>query len=357
MSKSRCFVVGAGLALLSVAPACGSAADPAQGTALQATTAAGCDALSTVPADLACTGLYSDAERQQVGADMLFFEPGFSLWSDGAEKRRFLALPPGARIDTAMADRWRFPVGTRTWKEFSIRVGGELRRAETRYMVKTGPTEWLAATYAWSPDQRSARRVRNGVDHVFGTEYSIPDETTCVRCHAGAPDSVLGFEAVLLAAPEARGATLATLAPMLTAPLDSAEFQVPGRPEERAALGYLHANCGIACHNTSPRADALGSAFPMRLELDASPRMLGPEARVESATVYRSGVDVRTLGYASPEFPPVASRRIAPGSPDASVLAYRMNSRGAGTAMPPIGTTIIDRGGVAQIRAWIAGLR
>src|SRR5688572_31053294 len=56
------------------------------------------------------------------------------LWADGATKRRWLFLPDGAQIDSADPDHWRFPAGTRLWKEFT-RDGV---RVETRIMHKTG---------------------------------------------------------------------------------------------------------------------------------------------------------------------------------------------------------------------------
>jgi hypothetical protein len=60
--------------------------------------------------------------------------------------------------------------------------------------------------------------------------------------------------------------------------------------------------------------------------------------------------------------PPVAAGRgagghlvsIAPGDPDASILAYRMASAEPGVAMPELGKETVDPAGVAVIRRWIA---
>ena len=59
--------------------------------------------------------------------------------------------------------------------------------------------------------------------------------------------------------------------------------------------------------------------------------------------------------------PPVAAGRgagghkvsIAPGDPDASILAYRMSSTEPGVAMPELGRSANDEAGIAAIRAWI----
>jgi hypothetical protein len=98
-----------------------------------------------------------------------------------------------------------------------------------------------------------------------GARYTIPAEADCRACHEGAPVPVLGFSALQLSpdrdplAPHAddpaarqelttidtliaRG-LLRNLPPALRAPRIAASS-----PVERAALGYLHGNCGN-CHN------------------------------------------------------------------------------------------------------------
>jgi hypothetical protein len=59
--------------------------------------------------------------------------------------------------------------------------------------------------------------------------------------------------------------------------------------------------------------------------------------------------------------PPVAAGRgsggksfsIVPGSPDDSILLYRMESTEPGIMMPELGRTLVDEEGVALIRQWI----
>ena len=55
------------------------------------------------------------------------FHPRYPLWSDDADKERFIYLPPGTQIDTTLPDRWEFPMGTRLYKPFSrMRVSRRL---------------------------------------------------------------------------------------------------------------------------------------------------------------------------------------------------------------------------------------
>ena len=79
-----------------------------------------------VAARLSETGLFvashpnqgSSGASPEVSPGVYRFTPAFELWSDGATKRRWIYLPPGSRIDTRDPDAWRFPTGTKLWKEF-----------------------------------------------------------------------------------------------------------------------------------------------------------------------------------------------------------------------------------------------
>jgi hypothetical protein len=76
-----------------------------------------------LPADLFCTGLYADRKLSRINGGAMPYTPGVTLWSDGAEKHRYLYLPPSTTIDTSNLDAWRFPVGTKAWKEFRVDGG------------------------------------------------------------------------------------------------------------------------------------------------------------------------------------------------------------------------------------------
>ena len=65
------------------------------------------------PSRLSQTGLYD--KSGEIDPRNLPFVPQYPLWSDGAEKSRWIQLPEGARIDVSDIDVWRFPAGTRFW--------------------------------------------------------------------------------------------------------------------------------------------------------------------------------------------------------------------------------------------------
>jgi len=137
------------------------------------------------PHDLACTGLYANLASKTVADGLRPYAPAVPFWSDGADKNRWIYLPPGTAIDGTDALEWNFPVGTKVWKEFN--VGGH--RVETRFFEKLGASFWVHASYQWSADETSALRV-DGADFTTasGASYHIPIPSECDKCHNGRKD-------------------------------------------------------------------------------------------------------------------------------------------------------------------------
>jgi hypothetical protein len=103
------------------------------------------------PARLSDTGLFVDAAQRVASPDVIAFEPAFALWSDGSAKRRWIFLPRGGGIDASNPEAWKFPRGTKLWKEFSHGT-----RVETRYIELARNGEWRFATYVWDEQGRDA---------------------------------------------------------------------------------------------------------------------------------------------------------------------------------------------------------
>ena len=242
----------------------------------------------SLPADLEATGFAAAAKSE--------FTPRHALWSDGQEKRRWIALPAGGAIDKSDADRWEFPRGTRAWKEFS-RDG---RRNETRFIERRADGSWRYATYAWSED--GTRATLAPEDGIPGR--GIPSRADCVACHEGAAAPLLSFSAVQL------------------------ETELP------PALGYLHANCGH-CHN-----DGALPALGLTLAQSAGDPAASAARTLRSLTAVASRI--RLHGSAAADRP--------------AILLARMKSRDPLTRMPPLGVDIVDAGGVALVERWLDAL-
>jgi hypothetical protein len=296
------------------------------------------------PLELRCAGLYSDFASKTVAPGVVPYDPGLHLWSDGADKSRWISLPAGQTIDTSNMDEWVFPVGTRLYKEFVL--GGV--RIETRMLWKRGPQNWYPTTYRWSADgQSSATELLTGELDVTDAGYEVPSQARCVKCHSGRRDFVLGFEAVSLSTPAATGLTMSALVAQsrLTKP-PSAPLTIPGTAVEQAALGYLHANCGETCHNANSDAAALYTGLFLRLEV-------GSLASVAATNAYKTSWNVATQLYMG------APKRVAPCDIASSCIYVRPSQRDglqdarAGTQMPPVDTHAVDAVGISAIAAWI----
>jgi mono/diheme cytochrome c family protein len=290
------------------------------------------------------TGLYAGAGELALAPQARAFEPRFRLWSDAADKARWIALPEGSSIDTTDMERWIFPLGTKVWKEFS-RDGVRL---ETRLIERYGPGSddyWMGA-FVWNDEQSEAELVELGQSDLLGTAHDAPSQEDCGACHNGEPGRLLGFSALQLSQDgETAGRwTLAELvaSDRLSSPPAAEGYRVPGDDVTIAALGYLHANCGN-CHN--PR----GTSWPdtqivLRLFLD--------EAVPEETTLFQSIVGQQLDYYRDPSL----TMRVVAGQPDQSAVLTRMQRREPRQQMPPLASEQVDPEGVAAVRAWIGAL-
>jgi hypothetical protein len=314
------------------------------------------------PALLSASGLYADLATDTQSAFARPYTPQFTLWSDGAEKRRWIYIPSGCVIDNTNPDSWIFPVGTRLWKEFAD-PNDPSKKLETRMIEHFGPgdTDWTFVAYAWRQDQSEAD-LTDGAEHDdwLGTAHDIPSSVQCKTCHhPSLPDhAVLGFDAIQLngAAPVTQVAL--SQEGLLLNPV-AADYVIPGDAAAVAALGYLHANCG-QCHN--PNNMPAANSFWMRVRTT--------DTDVTQTNTYVTGVNVATTGYhghvgqgggggagGSGDHP--ISTRILPGDPGDSCVWFRMSSRSGvpdqtiSDQMPPLATEDPDPTGLATIAAWI----
>ena len=160
-----------------------------------------------------------------------------------------------------------------------------------------------------------------------------------MACHGGTQSVILGFSAIQLA-PEADdgGVSLDTLDsenlwsdPIIEAP------HVPGNETERAALGYLHANCGH-CHNQDRPSHTGARCFDPDNRLDFRLSLVSLDSVADTPTR-------KTIGDV-----------VKPGAPGASRLIDLMSQRGLFKQMPPLATERVDHDAVELISAFIREL-
>lgn len=182
---------------------------------------------NSIPGTLSQTGVYSNILTKTPDTALKYFEVNAPLWSDGADKMRWIVLPPGKHItyiDTT--DLFDYPDGTRFVKLFRQErvLDDSTTRVywETRILVNKenaqGYDQWYGFSYKWNADATEATRVNpgEGFDTVFyhfprGTsnpqsykKWHFPSKSQCNLCHqssqgyAGGNDpvssrGVLGF--------------------------------------------------------------------------------------------------------------------------------------------------------------------
>lgn len=301
--------------------------------------------LSTrLPCALSQTGLYA-TDMVTLAEGVHPYAPRFELWSDGALKKRWVALPPGSKIDTSDMDYWTFPVGTKLWKEFT-RDGV---RVETRLIEKQASGSWYTVAYQWRPDQKEADAVPNGVVNASGTPHDIPNSDQCLTCHSQIPDKALGFSAIQLSHETSPPAdtlewNLATLVAdgLLTQP-PVAVLDVPGTDLDQRFFGYLHANCGH-CHNPKGTANSQ-TGLDMWLKVA---ELSGP---LTAMSVYEAILDI-DIAWLDGEHP-TAPKRVAPGSLPNSAVYQRFIEKGEVWSMPPLGTEVVDPTAKKLMEDWI----
>jgi hypothetical protein len=306
--------------------------------------ASACDVQPQDTTRLSTRGLYSDIASRTTMPGAIEYEPDYPLWSDGVQKRRWLILPPGTQIDTHNMAHWKFPIGTKLFKEFSLR--GKL--IETRLIERisdvTGnvKNDYFMGTFVWSEDQSDAVLTTDGVQDALRTDHDVPEQTACVACHRGEPGAYLGVSAVQLS----RSGMLNTLAKRSLLSVDpKRSFPIPGDEIQAAAVGYMNANCGH-CHSAHGVADLMRLRFlPEQADLP-----------IEQSEVYTTTIGQKITDWKV--HPDELQQRVVPGDPDHSALLYRMLQRGkekpaADDQMPPLATERVHHEGIAAIRAWI----
>jgi hypothetical protein len=140
-------------------------------------------AAETLPEWLSQTGCFLDQNAREPAPGVVPFDVRVPFWSDGAVKRRFLALPGGTPATIRPDGTVAFPVGSVLIKEFSLGDGP----IETRLMMKYRDGQWTGASYVWDSEGRDA--------HLVPTEDGLLANIEGVACQAHAALTAPGYRA------------------------------------------------------------------------------------------------------------------------------------------------------------------
>ncbi len=293
------------------------------------------------PQSLSEFGFFTSPAHQTVAMSVTPYRLNTPLWSDSAEKLRFVYIPEGQQAKANGDGLLDLPVGSALIKTFKL--GGKL--IETRVLLHRAQG-WVALPYVWDADQKEARLTLGGKRIALaGPEgkpisYAVPNKNQCKECHGAAGQ-------VIPIGPKAYNLAPAWLAALQKAgKLDSVPAVMKRIPlwEERdhadaalAARGYLEANCAH-CHNANGSASNSGLYLGW---LESDPIKLGVGKRPVAAGRGSGNLDFD----------------VVPGDPAHSILYYRMASLEGGVAMPELGRSALDPVGLAAVQRWIGEMK
>jgi uncharacterized repeat protein (TIGR03806 family) len=308
-----------------------------------------------LPPRLSQTGVFRSLADLAPNPGIIPFDVNTPLWSDGAAKRRWIALPGDARIDFAETGEWKFPPGTVFIKHFGLESG---RRLETRLLVVGRGGTSYGVTYKWRPDNSDADLLAESLTEDMTVEtpagprkrqWAYPSRNDCLLCHTTAAGFVLGVKTRQLNRSFAYpgGATDNQLRTwnhlgMFTRPIGEGAIPRYARlvpvsdtqaPLEHRVRSYLDANCAH-CH----RPGGARAAFDARFDTPLADQHLvnGP----------LTAADLGVHG----------ARLVTPGDPARSMLYLRTARRSDVFNMPPLATNEVDAEATAALAEWIKSL-
>ena len=109
------------------------------------------------PRTLAEFGFFADQSARVPKDDVIAYELNTPLFSDGADKLRYIYMPEGSHVEGTGEDGLlNFPIGTAIIKTFAFGEGEDQRYIETRVLLHRADG-WVALPYRWNEDQTEAR--------------------------------------------------------------------------------------------------------------------------------------------------------------------------------------------------------
>ena len=324
------------------------------------------------PQLLSETGIFSNLNTLEVVDGIVPYDIVESFWSDGALKKRWIAIPndgthdtPAEKINYSENGVWDFPVGSVLIKHFDLMVDDNnpniTRKIETRLSIMGQDGKFYFLTYNWNEAQTDATLEGYGLDETIniatttgGTRtqtWHFPTNSECINCHNDANKGALGIRARYLNKDYTYDETGITANQLVTlshlgildevitdadtpAILTGKSIYDTNATLEEKARSYLDLNCAY-CHRTetSNRAN-----FDLRLINS-----------LEATNLLNAGI-LSPLGIPDEKI-------VYPGDASKSILFHRMNSVDPAIMMPPLAKSIIDQDAVDLIEDWINQLQ
>lgn len=313
---------------------------------------------SNFPQSLSATGLFSDVASLTAAPGLIEYEVNAPLWSDGALKRRWVALPGQTKIVFHPTDGWTFPNGTAIVKHFEVQTNlnnpNIVKRLETRVLLKEN-NDWQGYTYRWNAQGTDAQLISARETETFTVldpaapggqrmqTWTYPSRQDCLTCHTAVDGRILGMRTRQLNRNFAYGSIVDNQLRsfnnigLFTSNIgDVAQYEAYPEPDdnnepvEDRARAYLASNCAH-CHQP-------GSTAPGNLDFRFG-------APVGTLNLVGVRPNAGSLGISDPFL-------IKAGDKNSSLVWERMR-RLDNNRMPPLGTVIVDQEALDLIGRWI----
>ena len=321
-----------------------------------------------IPPLLSQTGVFSNINRLTPVEGIIPYTITAPLWSDGAVKHRWVAVPndgshniPEEQVVYSEEEEWTYPRGAVFIKHFELaldeRDPNNTRKLETRFLVHGDDGDYYGFTYRWNDEGTDAELLDDSVTEIFTITDSqgntrqqpwlYPARSDCFVCHTSAAGTVLGPKSrqlnkdIYYPSTGLTGNQLESWNHIGIFDQDIDVGQLPGiltsynlsddaASLEQRARSYLDANCA-GCHRPGggPR-----SIFDLRLNISLD------NSRVINGYVIEDlGID--------------GAKVIVPGDTNRSILYQRLKQVGTSTAMPPLAKNKVDAQAIELIKDWI----
>lgn len=293
------------------------------------------------------------------------------LFTDYAEKDRYIFLPPKTSMKYTENSVLDFPEGTVIAKTFSLFLQNPKSEkpvtVETRLLVKR-KSGWEAVDYLWDHSKQEAALFLGGKvesyeilahnEKPMKIDYAVPNRRQCASCHM--TDTVVGTMSPI--GPKAKflnwtfstnedGSTenqlmyFARKAYLQGLPSDIkqvpsiASWSLPeSGPLDKRMQAYLEINCAH-CH--SPKGGARNTGLYLQTELDSKSNAYGYCKRPVAAGLGSGG---RAF-----DFDPEGANK--------SIVYYRMKNDHLEVKMPQLGRSVAHAEAVQLIEEWVDSLK
>jgi uncharacterized repeat protein (TIGR03806 family) len=297
------------------------------------------------PDMLSKTNCFDPDDTRKPGPGLVPYDVISPLWTDGAVKGRWMAIPENSTVDTDTEGNFVFPIGTVLLKEFAFNGSA----VETRLFVRHAEGDWAGYSYEWLSDGSDAVLLTEGKTKYLedvNVDYGYPSRSQCMQCHTEAAGYSIGPEIQQLNAPmyyPSTGKTANQLSTLefigyLSEPLPDTPNNLPSLAKQgdysktlhHRARSLLHSNCSY-CHRDGGITQA---SLDFRFQLATL-----------AIGACNTTPDQGDLGVPG-------ALLITPGDAGKSIIPLRLNATNS-EQMPPVGRSTVDPAVAEVLERWI----